>query len=110
MTTESQETIGFVNWFRSKFPGIIIFHIPNEGKRSIMMNKRLVAEGMIPGIPDLCVPQWNLFVEMKRENGRLSQVQRITIKKLEAAGQTVIVGYGARDASKKILEFKRWKF
>ena len=103
MTTESQETIGFVNWFRFNFPGIIIFHIPNEGKRSIMMNKRLVAEGMIPGIPDLCVPQWNVFVEMKRENGRLSQVQKTTIKKLEASGQTVIVGYGARDASKKIL-------
>ena len=103
--SESSETIGFVRWFRQKFPDIIIFHIPNEGKRSIKMNTRLKAEGLVAGMPDLCIPQWKLFVEMKKINGKLSANQKKTIKKLELSGLSVIIGYGATDASSKILKF-----
>lgn len=106
MSTESAETIGFVTWFRQRYPGVLIFHIGNERKCSMATGKRLKAEGIVAGIPDLFIPEWNLWVEMKKPGGKLSQAQKEIIAYLEGIGHTVIVGHGARNASEKILEFK----
>jgi hypothetical protein len=85
---------------------VLIFAIPNGEKRSITVAKRLKAEGVVRGIPDLFIPQWNLWVEMKRKTGgRLSPEQKSMISYLEGVGHKVIVGKGAGDASKQVLEF-----
>ena len=85
---------------------MLIFAIPNGEKRAITVAKRLKAEGVVRGIPDLFIPQWNLWVEMKRiSGGRLSPEQKGMIQYLEGIGQKVIVGKGAADASRQILEF-----
>jgi len=98
--------VGFINWFRAKYPQVLIFAIPNGEKRAITVAKRLKAEGVVRGIPDLFIPQFNLWVEMKRiSGGRLSPEQRAMIQYLEGIGQKVIVGKGAADASRQILEF-----
>ena len=97
--SEHDEQVGLVNWFRGRFRGVLIFAIPNGEKRAISVAKRLKAEGVVSGIPDLFVPQWKLWVEMKRASGgRLSPAQKETIEYLERIGDTVIVGKGARDA------------
>ena len=78
---ESAEQVAFVQWFRMAYPGVLIFSIPNGahlagtiGQRAAQI-ARLKAEGMTPGVPDIEVPAWNLYVEMKRQRGgRLSQV------------------------------------
>lgn len=104
--SEHEEQVGLVNWFRGRFPGVLIFAIPNGEKRSISVAKRLKADGVVRGIPDLYVPEWNLWIEMKKvSGGRLSPDQKNIIQNLESAGQTVIVGKGARDASAQILSF-----
>ena len=104
--TEHQEQVGFVNWFRAKFPHVLIFAIPNGEKRAISVAKRLKAEGVKAGVPDLFVPEWDLWIEMKRrEGGRLSAEQKDVIRYLECIGDTVIVGEGAGDASRQILKF-----
>lgn len=83
-----------------------IFAIPNGEKRAISVAKRLKAEGVKPGVPDLHVPSLRLWIEMKRQNGgRLSPEQRDWHEYLTQCGDTVIVGLGAQDASKKVLEF-----
>lgn len=41
MSTESQHQIGFLVWFRLKYPGVLIFAIPNGGKRDIKTASRL---------------------------------------------------------------------
>lgn len=65
-------------------------------------------EGVCPGVPDLYVPQWRLWIEMKRQKGgRLSPDQKDWIEYLEGVGDTVIVGKGAADASRQVLEFVR---
>ena len=85
---------------------MLIFAIPNGEKRAITVAKRLKAEGVVRGIPDLFIPQFNLWVEMKRiTGGRLSPEQKGMITYLEGIGQKVIVGKGAADASRQILEF-----
>lgn len=111
LPTEHEEQKGLLHWFRNKFPRVLIFAIPNGEKRSISVAKRLKAEGVTKGIPDLYVPEWNLWIEMKRRKGGvLSKEQRNIIGYLESIGDTVIVGRGAEDASKKILEFVQKRF
>ena len=34
----------------------LMYHIPNEGKRSAAMGARLKAEGLKAGVPDVCLP------------------------------------------------------
>ena len=105
--SEHDEQVGFVNWFRTRFPKVLIFAIPNGGKRSIGAGKKFKAEGVVAGVPDLFIPAWDVWVEMKRKTGgRLSPEQKGMIRYLEGIGQKVIVGKGAADASKQILEFK----
>jgi hypothetical protein len=103
--SESEEQEGFVNWFRDKFPGVLIYAIPNGGHRAVSVAKRLKAEGVVAGIPDLHIPAWQMWVEMKRVNGgSLSLEQKAMIAYLEAIGHRVIVGRGATDASRQLIE------
>lgn len=106
VTPEFHEQAGLVEWFRGRFPGVVIFAIPNGGKRSIATARKLKQEGVVAGVPDLFVPAWNLWIEMKRvKGGRVSDVQRDMIEYLSSVGHTCIIGYGAEDASRKILNF-----
>ena len=106
LPSEHQEQVGFVQWFEGKFPLVRIFAIPNGEHRSMSVAKRLRAEGVRPGVPDMYVPEWGLWIEMKRQKGgRLSKDQIDWIEYLERAGQAVIVAHGASDASKKVLSF-----
>ena len=105
MSSEHSHQAGFLQWFRTKYPGTLIFAIPNGGKRDIVTAKKLQMEGVTPGVPDLFVPELRLWIEMKKPGGRLSEAQKSMIEYLEGIGHTVIVAYGARDASMKVLEF-----
>lgn len=106
--SEHQEQVGFVNWFRLQFPGVLIFAVPNGERRALSVAKRLRAEGVVRGIPDLFIPAWLMWVEMKREKGgRLSPEQREVIEYLRGIGHTVIVGKGAQDASRQIMEERK---
>ena len=104
---EHAEQVGFVNWFRASYPTVLIYAVPNGEHRAYSAGKRLKAEGVVAGIPDLHIPEWRLWIEMKRSvSGRLSLEQRDVIKYLEKqCGQTVIVGLGATDASQKVIAF-----
>ena len=102
--SEHSEQVGFVRWFRTKWPRVLIFAIPNGGKRNITTAKLLVKEGVVAGVPDLFIPAWGIWVEMKRQKGgRLSSDQEGMINYLESVGHHVVVGLGALDASEKLL-------
>ena len=94
-----------VSWFRKTYPGVLIFAIPNGGKRGKREAMKLKVEGVTAGIPDLCAPEFALFVEMKKPGGRLSKDQKLMIPRLESAGQTVLVGVGFEDARDQISGF-----
>ena len=106
LPSEHSEQVGLINWFRGRFPGVLIFAIPNGEKRALSVAKRLKAEGVTRGVPDLYIPAWNLWIEMKRKSGgRLSPEQKQVIDYLKGIGHTVVVGRGAEDASAQILHF-----
>ena len=102
MHSEHVEQVTFVAMFERQHPSVRIMAIPNGGLRHKTVAQKLKAEGLKKGVPDLFVPAWLLWVEMKREKGgRLSAEQKDWIAYLESIGHTVIVGKGWKDALTK---------
>ena len=104
--SEDLEQITFIQWFERTHPAVLIFHIPNGGKRSITQAMKFQKMGVKPGIPDMFIPAWGLWVEMKRRKGGvLSKDQKAVIAYLESIGDAVIVCKGWEDARQKLLDF-----
>lgn len=103
MVSEDQEQMLFVQWFRREYPSVRIFAVPNGGARHPAVAAKLKATGTVAGVPDLYIPAWKVWVEMKRaKGGVLSTHQKDWIAYLEGIGDTVIVGHGFQDAVAKI--------
>ena len=103
--SEHLEQAHLVMWFRRAYPDTLIFAIPNGGMRSKSQAMKLKVEGVVAGIPDLFVPEWRLWIEMKKvKGGVVSKEQQLMIKYLQSVGYSVIVGLGAEDAKAQILE------
>lgn len=104
--SEHVEQREFVSWFRKNYRGIRIIAIPNGGQRNIATAGRLKAEGVVPGVPDLFIPVWNLWIEMKKETGgRISPEQKDWHNYLNSINQSVIIGKGFDDAKLQVEEF-----
>lgn len=104
--TEHEEQRELVRWFRQTHRGIRIFAIPNGGQRSLAAAARLKVEGVSAGVPDLFIPAWKLWIEMKRiKGGSVSAEQKDWIKYLEEVGYCAKVCNGADDAKEQITAF-----
>ena len=104
--TEDHEQMMLVQWFRRTFHDVRIFSVPNGGHRHPAVAAKMKATGVVKGVPDLFVPAWRLWIEMKRtKGGSLSPEQKDWIQYLESAGYWVIVGKGADDAKRQISAF-----
>jgi len=104
--TEDHEQMMLVQWFKRTFPDVRIFSVPNGGHRHPAVAAKMKATGVSSGVPDLFVPAWRLWIEMKRsKGGSLSAEQKDWCAYLESVGHRVIVGKGAEDARAKIIEF-----
>jgi len=105
LNSEHLEQVRLVSWFRKTYPDTRILAIPNGGIRSASVGASLKAEGVSAGVPDLMVPAWLLWIEMKREaGGTVSPAQRDWISYLESIGHSVIVGRGFEDARDQIIK------
>jgi len=108
MSTESMEQIGFVLWFRNRYPDVKILAIPNGGARHIRTAFTLKQEGVLAGTPDLYVPCWKLWIEFKNiRGGVVSDEQYAMIDYLRGIGDTVFIVRGATDASRQVLDFMK---
>ena len=97
--SEHLEQREFVSWFRKTYPDVLIFAIPNGGKRNAVTAQKLKLEGVVPGVHDLFVPEWRLWIEMKRQkNGSLSQAQKDFGEEMDRVGYDWIVCKGCEDA------------
>ncbi len=102
--SEHLEQVYFVQWFRRKYSPVRIFAIPNGGWRSKATAMRLKSEGVCRGVPDLYVPEWKLWIEMKKETGgRVSPEQRDWQRYLtEECGDTWMVCHGCEMAQRQV--------
>lgn len=105
---EHVEQVTFVNEFEREFPVVRIFAIPNGGFRHKATAEKLKNEGLRPGVPDLYIPEWRVWVEMKRIKGsRTSEEQKDWHQYLvDVCGDTVIIGKGWQDAMEQIKLYR----
>lgn len=89
-----------------KWPELeLLYHVPNGGSRNRVEAARLKAQGVKPGIPDVCLPvarcgYHGLYIEMKRQHGGvLSEDQKEKIPKLRDQGYRVEVCKGFQQAA-----------
>lgn len=76
-----------------KLPLGTFFSIPNEGKRDPRFASRLLAQGLVAGMPDLVLlaNRKAVFFELKAKGGKLSKRQEYVIENLRTAGYEVHV-------------------
>ena len=105
--TEHSEQVNLIHWFKCTYPGVRIAAIPNGGNRNEREAAALVLEGVSPGIPDIFIPEWLCWVEMKRVKcGVFSKEQEGWRDYIQSIGQHYILAYGFEDAKKQLAKFK----
>lgn len=103
--TEHEEQRTFVSAFRKMFPLIRIIAIPNGGMRSKATAGRLKAEGVSSGVPDVFIPEWGFWIEMKRcKGGSVSASQQDWIEYLNRTGYKAVVCKGYEEAMDAVLK------
>ena len=107
---EHTEQVKLVQRVRAFYPDVIIAAVPNGGDRTASERVRLHQEGVLAGMPDLCVMEacggfHGLFVEMKTATGQQSKEQKAlqlqlnnrgylcTVARSAAEGFEIIKGY-----------------
>lgn len=102
---EQQAIIKWALWSEAAHPELkLLYHVPNEGRRTRSAGARLKSEGLRPGVPDLCLPvprgpYHGLYVELKRVRGTTpSDAQKEWLLALHAQGYCTTWCRGADQA------------
>lgn len=113
--TESQEQITLMNWAdinKRRYPELsFLYHVPNGGRRSKSEAARFRAEGVKPGVPDLCLPvarggYHGLYIEMKRRKGGVvSDEQKRWVEELRKNGYCAVICKGWEEAASALMEY-----
>lgn len=118
---EHDEQATLFTWAKleRRFPELdLLFAIPNGGHRNMLVAKKMKAEGVRPGVPDMFLPvarggYHGLFLEMKTEanrpkrggKGGLSDLQLDWIERLKTQGYAVRVCYGFEEARNALIQY-----
>ena len=85
----------------------VIFHIANGGSRDAREASNLKVQGVLAGVPDLCIVMpFNqvIWIEMKAKSGKVSISQTDLHAHFAALGHTVITAYSAEEALDRLKE------
>ena len=112
--SEHDEQKKLFQWARlseGRWPELaLLFAIPNGGKRHIAVARKLKAEGVKAGVPDICLPVgrggWNaLYIELKHGRNKATQAQAKWIADLSAYGNRAEVAYEFEGAKALIEDY-----
>lgn len=112
--SEHDEQAALIQWlalYEERYPALQrLYAIPNGGKRDKATAARLKAEGVKPGVPDLCLPvarrgYHGLYIEMKISGGRVSKEQRQWLAAAEADGYMTAVCYSWPEAARLLVAY-----
>ena len=74
---------------------------------SQLTNKRY-SQGMKKGYPDLFIPEYKLYIELKRRYGGVVSLEQMAChKKLRSFGYEVAVCHGAKEAYETVCKYKK---
>jgi hypothetical protein len=105
--TEEEEQAVVISWCalqEGKWPELaLIYHVPNEGKRSKAAGAAEKRMGLRSGVADLCLPvprgeYHGLYLEMKALDGRTTKNQRDFLAAVAKQGYFSCVCWGAAAA------------
>lgn len=112
---EADEQTALFRWAAysaAKYPALrLMFAIPNGGSRHPAEAAHMKAQGVKPGVPDICLPvpvgrYAALYIELKRKKGgRVSDEQRGWIEALNRAGNRAVVCRGWDEAREEIVRY-----
>ena len=107
---EHKEQVRLVQRVRAFYPDVLIAAIPNGGDRTASERVRLHGEGVLAGMPDLCVLRRSkgfggLFVEMKTKIGVVSKEQGCIARQLNGEGYLCVIARSADEGFKIIEEY-----
>lgn len=108
MESEHQIQVALKQWFELKYPNHRFVAIPNGGQRNIVTAKKLKAEGVSKGFPDIFIPLIDddchgLFIELKTDKGRATESQKDWCAYLNGLGYDAFICQGF-DAARLIIE------
>jgi len=113
---EHQEQCAVIQWAElseSRWPELaLLYAVPNGGHRHARTAGRLRAEGVKPGVPDLCLPvarcgAHGLYIEMKAPGGRERTVQKWWRQRLVEQGYQSCVCISAGPAIETLTLYLR---
>lgn len=109
LPTEYEEQVKIVVHVEKK--GLLIFAVPNGGKRYLLEAVKLKRSGVRSGVPDIMIPHarksyHGLFIEVKRERGGIiSDSQRYWINALNKEGYLAVICNGFEEAKLVIEDY-----
>ena len=113
--TEAEEQKALIQWAKfqeKKYPELkMIFHCPNESKRSARYGAELKRMGMAKGFPDLglLVPNKKyagLFIELKADKTKsMTKEQKEWLEKLNSYGYKAVRCNGSEEAIQVIKRY-----
>lgn len=116
LSTEEKEQIMLFQWAEIavlNYPELeLMYHVPNEGKRSKITGSRFKHMGLKSGVPDIILPVAHggyigLAVEMKYGRGTLTENQRKWLDLMKRNGHMTAVCYSFDEAKKVIVDYLR---
>lgn len=108
---EQQALFEWAAWNQSKDAALnMLYAVPNGGKRDMATAKRLKAEGVKAGVPDVFLPVARMgyhgfYIEMKVGKNKTSIEQDVWLTALKAEGYMVDVAYSWVDAATAICRY-----
>lgn len=100
--TEHEHQVAVIRWAeltKAKHPELRLLHsVPNGGYRRGREAKRLKAEGVRPGVPDLCFPVarggfHGLYIEMKKPKCAKSRAGTLSLEQSQWLNDLADQGY-----------------
>jgi hypothetical protein len=106
--SELRQQIKLSVWLTKQ--NILHFAIPNGGSRHMLEAINLKRSGVMPGVPDMCIPVPHagfngLYIELKKSNGKLSDTQQEWLDKLAKNGYCAKVAYGYDEAVNIVQQY-----
>ena len=88
-------------------PRVFWFHVPNAGKRSNFVGKKLCDSGLISGVPDLVILMDGRMycLELKAPQGKLTPSQRLVMERMRDCGAQVAV---AKSIDEALVTLECW--
>lgn len=115
-SSEEIEQISLFRWAEfaeNKYPELkLMYHVPNEGKRSALTGSRLKQAGLKPGVPDIVLPvarggYIGLYIELKYGRNKTTDNQKEWLRDLRDQHHLTAVCYGWEQAKDLIESYMK---